>query len=234
MAGFNASVLEAIGNTPIVELNRYGAEVSPLLLAKLEFTNPGGSMKDRAALGMIEWAEREHQLSPVAEIIISTSGNLGIGIGIGIGMAMTCAVQGYHLICLVDPKLNPSTERSLELLGAELVKVDERDQTGGYHLTRLKRLETLQAERPNAIYLDQYDSPAAIEAHRISTGREILEQMDGRLDAMIMVAGTVGSSMGVARWLREHSPATRIWLVDEVGSLALPCSQAPESDGGRH
>ena len=134
MAGFNASVLEAIGNTPIVELNRYGAEVSPLLLAKLEFTNPGGSMKDRAALGMIEWAEQEQGLAPGAEIIISTSGNLGIG------MAMTCAVKGYRLICLVDPKLNPSTERSLELLGAELVKVDERDHTGGYHLTRLKRL----------------------------------------------------------------------------------------------
>ena len=222
MAGFNASVLEAIGNTPIVELNRYGAEVSPLLLAKLEFTNPGGSMKDRAALGMIEWAEQEHGLSPGAEIIISTSGNLGIG------MAMTCAVKGYKLICLVDPKLNPSTERSLELLGAELVKVEERDHTGGYHLTRLKRLETLQVERPNAIYLDQYDSPAAIEAHRTSTGREILEQMGGHLDAMIMVAGTGGSSMGVARWLREHSPDTRIWLVDEVGSLALPCSTAPE------
>ena len=94
MAGFNASVLEAIGNTPIVELNRYGAEVAPLLLAKLEFTNPGGSMKDRAALGMIEWAEQEHGLSPGAEIIISTSGNLGIG------MAMTCAVKGYQLVTL--------------------------------------------------------------------------------------------------------------------------------------
>ena len=160
-------------------------------------------------------------MRPGAEIIISTSGNLGIG------MAMTCAVKGYRLICLVDPKLNPSTERSLELLGAELVKVDERDHTGGYHLTRLKRLETLQAERPTAIYLDQYDSPAAIEAHRTSTGREILEQMDGRLDAMIMVAGTGGSSMGVARWLREHSPVPGFGLVDEVGSLALPCSQAP-------
>lgn len=218
MAGFHASVLEAIGNTPIVELNRYGAEVGPLLLAKLEFTNPGGSMKDRAALGMIEWAEREHQLKPGAEIIISTSGNLGIG------MAMTCAVKGYQLICLVDPKLNPSTERSLELLGAELVKVAERDHTGGFHLTRLERLESLKVERPGAIYLDQYDSPAAIEAHRTSTGREILEQMEGRLDAMVMVAGTGGSSMGVARWLREHSPNTQIWLVDEVGSLALPCS----------
>ena len=222
MAGSHASVLEAIGNTPIVELNRYGAEAEPLLLAKLEFTNPGGSMKDRAALGMIEWAEREHGLVPGSEIIISTSGNLGIG------MAMTCAVKGYRLICLVDPKLNPSTERSLELLGAELIKVEERDHTGGFHLTRLKRLETLKAERPGAVYLDQYDSPAAIEAHRTSTGREILEQMEGRLDAMVMVAGTGGSSMGIARWLREHSPETQIWLVDEVGSLALPRSNAAQ------
>lgn len=222
MAGFNASVLEAIGNTPIVELNRFGAGVSPSLLAKLEFTNPGGSMKDRAALGMIEWAEREHGLVPGAEIIISTSGNLGIG------MAMICAVKGYRLVCLVDPKLNPSTERSLELLGAELIKVAELDHTGGYHLTRLERLQTLQVERPEAIYLDQYDSPAAIEAHRMSTGREILEQTGGELDAMIMVAGTGGSAMGVARWLREHSPKTEIWLVDEVGSLALPGSEDPK------
>ena len=222
MPAVHASVLEAIGNTPIVELNRYGAGVEPLLLAKLEFTNPGGSMKDRAALGMIEWAEREHDLQPGAEIIISTSGNLGIG------MAMTCAVKGYRLTCLVDPKLNPATERSLELMGVELVKVDELDHTSGYHLTRLKRLQSLQRERPDAIYLDQYDSPAAIEAHRVSTGKEILEQMEGQLDAMIMVAGTGGSSMGVARWLREHSPDTEIWLVDEKGSLALPGSKDPE------
>ncbi|MDG2459978.1 MAG: cysteine synthase family protein [Luminiphilus sp.] len=222
MAGFNASVLEAIGNTPIVELNRFGAGVGPSLLAKHEFTNPGGSMKDRAALGMIEWAEREYDLSAGSEIIISTSGNLGIG------MAMICAVKGYRLICLFVPKLNPSTERSLELLGAELVKVGARDHTGGFHLTRLERLETLRAERPNAIYLDQYDSPAAIEAHRTSTGREILEQMGAQLDAMIMIAGTGVSSMGIARWLREHSPDTEIWLVDEVASLTLPRSARPE------
>ena len=168
MAGFNASVLEAIGNTPIVELNRYGAEVSPLLLAKLEFTNPGGSMKDRAALGMIEWAEQEHGLSPGAEIIISTSGNLGIG------MAMTCAVKGYQLICLVDPKLNPSTERSLELLGAELVKVEERDHTGGYHLTRqaARNLAGGAAERhlPRSVRLSRCDRSAS-DFHRARNPR---------------------------------------------------------------
>ncbi len=222
MAGFNASILEAIGNTPIVELGRFGAGCEPLLLAKLEFTNPGGSMKDRAALGMIEWAEQTHALKPGAELIISTSGNLGIG------MAMICAVKGYQLICLVDPKVNPSTERSMELLGAELIKVHERDHTGGYHLTRLKRLESLLIERPDAVYLDQYDSPAAVEAHRTSTGREILEQMEDELDAVVMVAGTGGSSMGVARCLKERSPKTQIYLVDEKGSLALPGSGDPQ------
>lgn len=221
MTAIKASVLEAIGHTPIVQLDRFGAGLPPTLLAKLEFTNPGGSMKDRAALGMIEAAEREHGLQPNDEIIISTSGNLGLG------MAMICAVKGYRLICLVDPKINPATERSMELLGAELIKVSQKDHTGGYYLTRLERLEALQSERPQAIYLDQYNSEAAVEAHRSTTGKEILEQLGGQLDAMIMVAGTGGSSMGVARWLREHSPDTDIWLVDEEGSLALPGSSEP-------
>ena len=110
----------------------------------------------------------------------------------------------------------------MQLLGAELIKVDEQDHTGGYHLTRLKRLEVLQKERPRAIYLDQYDCQAAIDVHRTTTGPEIFAQVEGKLDAMVMVAGTGGSSMGVAQFLRKRSPKTEIWLVDEQGSLALP------------
>jgi cysteine synthase len=216
MRNIHTSVLEAIGETPMIQLERFGARVEPTLLAKLEFTNPGGSMKDRAALGMVEWAEREHALQPQDEIIVSTSGNLGLG------MAMVCAVKGYRLTCLVDPKVNPSTERCMQLLGAELVKVDEQDHTGGYHLSRLDRLESLQKERPRAVYLDQYDCQAAIDAHRTTTGPEIFAQVEGKLDAIVMATGTGGSSMGVAQFLRKHSPKTEIWLVDEKGSLALP------------
>ena len=224
MAGFNSSVLEAIGNTPIVELNRYGAGVEPLLLAKLEFTNPGGSMKDRAALGMIEWAEREHDLQPGAEIIISTSGNLGIG------MAMICVVKGYHLICLVDPKLNPSTERSLELMGAELVKVDEVDHTGGYHLTRLKRLETVQAERPNAIYLDQYDSPAAVEAHRTSTGAQHMGLAQRTPMAMALQpqhAHGGGTNHALLQQLQQHHQSLPLEFPCGLSTFRVrPCSSS--------
>jgi len=216
MARFCNSVLDAIGHTPLIALNRFSEGNGCDLFVKLESTNPGGSMKDRAAAGMVERVEREHNLQPGAEIIVCTSGNLGVG------MAMVCAVKGFQLVCVVDPKINPTTEHCLKLYGAEVIKVYQRDETGGYHLTRLQKVSAVQQERPNAVYLDQYDSPAAIAAHYNTTGPEILEALDGRVDALVMVAGTGGSSMGIARYFREHSPQTHICLVDEHGSLALP------------
>ncbi len=211
-----STVLDAIGDTPMVRLKAFGAATQPSLYAKLECTNPGGSMKDRAAKGMIEWAEREHNLSPGARIVVCTSGNMGVG------MAMVCAVKGYQLMCLVDAKINPATETCLRVLGADVIKVYQRDETGGYHLTRLNKLETVLSEYPDAIYLDQYDSPAAVASHFASTGPEIYAALDGHVRAVVMVAGTGGSSMGIARFFKEQSPQTDIWLIDEIGSLALP------------
>ena len=147
-------------------------------------------MKDRAARGMIEWAEQHYNLEPGAQVIVATSGNMGVG------MAMVCAVKGYRLLCLVDAKINPATERCMQVLGAEVIKVYQRDETGGYHLTRLARLESLKAEYPDAVYLDQYDSPAAVAAHQTTTAPEILDALDGEVSAIVMVAGTGGSSMG--------------------------------------
>jgi cysteine synthase len=137
-------------------------------------------------------------------------------------MAMVCAVKGYQLMCLVDAKINPATENCLRVLGAEVIKVYQRDETGGYHLTRLSKLDSVLAEYPDAIYLDQYDSPAAVMSHSTSTGPEIYDAFQGQVRAIVMVAGTGGSSMGIARFFKEHSPQTDIWLVDEAGSLALP------------
>ena len=210
------SVLDVIGQTPLVRLNRFGSGVAPAVYAKLESMNPSGSMKDRAAVSMIEEAEATHGLRPGSTIIVATSGNMGLA------MAMVCAVKGFRLICVVDPKISPSTERTLRLYGATVVKVYQRDQTGGYHLTRLDRVAALREEFPNAVYLDQYDSPANVAAHQASTGPEILDALEGRVAAFVLCAGTGGSSMGVARFFREHSPQTEIWLVDEYGSLALP------------
>ena len=219
------SVLDAIGATPVIALSGFADPGGPNLFGKLECTNPGGSMKDRAALGMIEWAEQHHGLKPGAQVIVATSGNMGVG------MAMVCAVKGYQLLCLVDAKINPATERCMQVLGAEVIKVYQRDETGGYHLTRLARLESLKAEYPDAVYLDQYDSPAAVAAHQTTTAPEILDALDGEVSAIVMVAGTGGSSMGVARFFKEHSPSTDFWLVDEEGSLALPCNKGA---GQRH
>lgn len=219
MSGTSSSVLEAIGRTPMIRLDRFGRDVAPGLHAKIESMNPAGSMKDRSALSMVEAAEKEHGLKPGAKIVVATSGNMGVG------MAMVCAVKQYQLICLVDPKIPAATESCLRVLGAKLVKIYKRDHTGGYHLTRLERVESILAENPGAVYLDQYDSAANVNAHYSATGPEIHDALDGEVRAIVMVAGTGGSSMGVAHYFREQSPGTDIWLVDEHGSVALPENQ---------
>ena len=216
MSGIANTILDTIGETPVVQLSRFGADVRPTLYVKIESMNPGGSMKDRAARRMIEKAEKDHGLQPGAKIIIATSGNMGVG------MAMVCAVKKFQLICLVDPKISPATEKCLELYGAKLIKVYRRDKTGGYHLTRLEMVDVLKKKYPDAIYLDQYDSPANMDAHYSSTAPEMYEALDGNIRAILVVAETGGSSMGVARYIKEVSPETDIWLVDEYGSIALP------------
>jgi 2,3-diaminopropionate biosynthesis protein SbnA len=215
MAKFCEGVLEAIGSTPLVHLSKAVPANGPRCFVKLESMNPGGSAKDRAACEMISEVERTHGLKPGARIIVATSGNMGIG------MAMACAYKGFRLICLVDPKISKSNEASLKLYGARIVKVWKRDHTGGYHLTRLEKVKHIQAKHPDAIYIDQYDSKANVRAHYSSTAPEIARALDGEVAAVICAAGTGGTAMGIARYFREHYPATKIWLVDEYGSLAL-------------
>jgi len=215
------SVLDVVGQTPLVRLQRYCGDCTPTAYAKLESMNPSGSMKDRAAIRMIEEAETTYSLKPGSTVIVATSGNMGLA------MAMVCAVKGFRLICVVDPKISPATEQCLRLYGTTIVKIYQRDSTGGYHLTRLERVAALQAEYPDAVYIDQYDSPANVAAHTASTGPEILEALGGHVTAVVLCVGTGGSSMGVARFFRKHSPATEIWLVDEYGSLALPGNPGP-------
>lgn len=216
MRGYAKTILDTVGDTPVVQLSRFGAGIRPNLFAKIESMNPAGSMKDRAAMQMIEKAERDHDLKPGARLVVATSGNMGIG------MAMVCAVKQFQLICLIDPKISPATERCLKLYGAKLVKVLQPDETGGYHLTRLNYAKTLLAKYPDAVYLDQYDSAANMEAHYASTAPEMYRALYGNIRAVIVVAGTGGSSMGVARYFKEQSPKTDIWIVDEYGSVALP------------
>lgn len=218
-SGPASSVLDTIGNTPLIRLQRFGSGLRPNLFAKFEALNPGGSIKDRAALKMIEAAEREKNLGPGSEIIVCTSGNMGVG------MAMICAVKGFRLTCVVDPKISAANEKALRLYGANVIKVSQLDATGGYHLTRLKKVDEIRRRNPQAVYLDQYDSPANVGAHYEGTGPEIAACLEGRnVDVVIVAAGTGGTSMGIAKYFREHGSKTEVWIVDEVGSLALPTS----------
>jgi 2,3-diaminopropionate biosynthesis protein SbnA len=215
------NVVEAIGMTPLVRIAKFiGA--GPRAYVKLEGMNPGGSSKDRSAREMLAAAEREHDLRPGSKVIISTSGNMGIG------LAMLCAYKGYKLIAIVDPKISPTNERVLRVYGAKIVKVLDRDEHGGYHLTRLAKAEEVRARYPDAAYIDQYDNKHNAEAHYRTTAPEIYRALGGNVAAVVVAAGTGGTLMGIARYFRERSPSTQIWAVDEHGSLALPANTGPK------
>ena len=213
-----SNVIDAIGMTPLIKLSKFMGNDGPTGYVKLEAMNPGGSSKDRSAREMLLAAERERKLKPGAQVIISTSGNMGIG------LAMICAYRGYRLIAVIDPKISPVNEKILRVYGARLVKVLERDAHGGYHLTRLRKAEELRNKFPDAVYIDQYDNKWNAEAHYRTTAPEIARALEGDLTAVLIAAGTGGTLMGNARYFKEHYPHVHVWAVDEHGSLALPAN----------
>jgi cysteine synthase len=215
------SVIEAIGSTPLIRLHRFIGE-GPRCYLKFEAMNPGGSSKDRSAREMLLAAEREQGLRPGSRVIISTSGNMGIG------LAMICAVKGYRLVAIVDPKISPTNESILRVYGAQIVKVVELDEHGGYHLTRLQKADELKARYPDAAYIDQYDNKYNALAHYRTTAPEIHRALGGDVAAIVIAAGTGGTLMGTARYFKEHVPGVQIWAVDEHGSLALPANNIPQ------
>lgn len=215
------NVLEAIGHTPLIKIEKYMGKEGPTGWVKIEAMNPGGSAKDRSAREMMLAVERERKLKPGDRIIISTSGNMGIS------LAMICAFRGYKLLAILDPKVSPINERILRVYGAKIVKVLERDEHGGYHLTRLRKSEELRSKYPNAIYIDQYDNKWNAEAHYRTTAPEIARALKGDIAAIVISAGTGGTLMGNARYFKEHYPHVHIWAVDEHGSLALPANSIP-------
>ncbi|MCS7081844.1 MAG: cystathionine beta-synthase [Bacteroidota bacterium] len=206
------SILEAIGRTPMVELRRITAGLKPTILAKVEYLNPGGSIKDRIALRMIEEAERRGLLRPGGTIVEGTSGNTGMG------LALVAAVKGYRCVFTITDKQSQEKIDSLRALGAEVVicptNVPPEDPRSYYSVAlRLSR------EIPNAYYPNQYDNPANAQAHYETTGPEIWEQTEGRITHFVAGMGTGGTISGVARFLKERNPKIRIIGVDPVGSL---------------
>jgi cystathionine beta-synthase len=206
------SVCDAVGGTPMVRLSRIGRDLPCELVGKLEFLNPGGSVKDRIGVRMLLDAERSGRIKPGDTLIEPTSGNTGIG------LAMAAAVKGYRVIITMPEKMSREKQVVLEALGAEIIRTPTEAawDSPESHIGVAKQLRELI---PNSHILDQYKNPSNPEAHDEGTGREIWEQCGGKLDAVVMTAGTGGTITGVARYLRRVAPSVRIIGVDPEGSI---------------
>ena len=204
------SALDLIGGTPAVRLNRIVGEGAAEVWGKLESMNPGGSVKDRICLSMIEGAEREGRLEPGATIIEPTSGNTGIG------LALVAAVKGYKLLLTMPETMSEERRSLLMAYGATLVLTPD---SKGMHAA-IQKAEELLAENPDHFMPQQFSNPANPEAHRQTTARELLEQFD-RIDAFVAGVGTGGTITGVGEVLRTKMPGAKIYAVEPASSPVL-------------
>ena len=206
------SILETVGQTPLVRLNRVAAGARAPLLAKLEFFNPGGSVKDRIGLAMVVAAERDGRLKPGGTIVECTSGNTGVG------LAMVAAVRGYRAVFCMPDKVSSEKVNLLKAFGAEVIlsptAVPPDSPESYYSVAR-----RITSERPGAFLADQYSNPANPEAHYQSTGPELWEQTAGRITHFVTGMGTGGTISGTGRYLKEKNPAVRVIGADPVGSI---------------
>jgi cystathionine beta-synthase len=206
------NILETIGNTPMVKLNKTAASISATVLAKVETTNPGNSVKDRMALKMIEDAEKRGDLKPGGTIIECTSGNTGMGI------AIAAVVKGYHCIFTTTDKQSKEKVDMLKAVGAEVIvcptNVTSADPRSYYSVA-----ERLDKEIPNSYWCNQYDNFSNRQAHFESTGPEIWEQTEGKITHFVVGVGTGGTISGVGRYLKSKNPDIKIWGIDTYGSV---------------
>ena len=206
------NILETIGNTPLIKLNKITAEVDALVLAKVEYFNPGNSVKDRMALKMVEDAEKDGRLKPGGTIVEGTSGNTGMG------LALAAIVKGYRLICVSTDKQSKEKFDILKAVGAEVIICPtdvEPDDPRSYYSTSKRISEEIE----NSWYVNQYDNPSNAEAHYLSTGPEIWNQTEGKITHFVVGVGTGGTISGVAKFLKEKNPNIKIWGIDTYGSV---------------
>lgn len=211
MNKINESALEFIGSTPMLKLNRYADGLSANVYAKMEYLNPAGSVKERVALEMILDAEEKGLIKPGATIIEPTSGNTGIG------LAMVGAVRGYKVILTLPDTMSMERRTLLKAYGAELVLTEGAKGMNG----AVAKAEELRDSIPGAIILGQFDNPANTKAHYKTTGPEIWEQMDGKVDIFVAGVGTGGTVTGVGAFLKEQNPNVKIVAVEPEKSPLL-------------
>ena len=206
------NILETIGNTPMIRLNKITSEIPATVLAKVDYFNPGNSIKDRMALKMVEVAEAEGKLKPGGTIIECTSGNTGMG------LALVAIVKGYKCIFTTTDKQSKEKMDILRAVGAEVIvcptNVAPEDPKSYYSVAR-----KLAAETPNSFFFNQYDNLANRQAHYESTGPEIWEQTEGKITHFVCTAGTGGTITGTAKYLKEKNPNIQVWAIDPIGSL---------------
>lgn len=209
---YKNNILELVGYTPLVKLNKLTRGSAALVLAKMESHNPGGSVKDRIGMAMIDRAERSGELKPGGTVVEATSGNTGIG------LALTCAIRGYRSVFVMTDKCSQEKVRYLKALGADVVVVSAaaKADSPDHYVNTARRIAR---ETPNAILAFQYGNPANPEAHYHTTGPEIWEQTDGRVTHFVAGLGTGGTISGVGRYLKEKNPKVRIVGADPYGSV---------------
>tara|TARA_B100000963_G_scaffold357914_1_gene381228 strand:+ start:3626 stop:4603 length:978 start_codon:yes stop_codon:yes gene_type:complete len=206
------SIIDTIGNTPLVKLNKITQEIQSLVLAKVESFNPGNSVKDRMALKMIEDAEKDGRLKPGGTIVEGTSGNTGMG------LALTAIVKGYKLICVSTDKQSKEKFDVLKAVGAKVIvcptNVSPEDPNSYYSVSK-----RIAEKTPNSWYVNQYDNLSNTLAHYETTGPEIWDQTDGKITDFVVGVGTGGTISGVGKFLKEKNPNIRIWGIDTYGSV---------------
>lgn len=217
------NILETIGNTPLIKLNKITKDIPSTVLAKVDYFNPGNSIKDRMALKMVEVAEQEGKLKPGGTIIEGTSGNTGMG------LALAACIKGYKCIFVTTDKQSKEKADILKAVGAEVIvcptNVLPEDPRSYYSVAK-----RLAKETPNSYHMNQYDNLANRLAHYESTGPEIWEQTEGKITHLVCTAGTGGTITGTAMFLKEKNPNIQIWAIDVYGSLLTKYFNTGEID----
>jgi cystathionine beta-synthase len=219
------NILQTIGNTPLVKLNKVVADLPCTVYAKVETFNPGNSIKDRMALKMLEVAEQEGKIKPGGTIVEGTSGNTGMG------LALAAIIKGYRCIFATTDKQSKEKVDILKAVGAEVIvcptNVDPEDPRSYYSVSK-----RLASEIPNAWYVNQYDNLANRQAHYEQTGPEIWDQTDGKVTHLVVAAGTGGTIVGTGKYLKEQNPNVQVWAIDTYGSLLKKWFDTGELDMG--